>query len=86
MSGVLSAAQYWAGTPLQTTALALYDRVNWPWMQQASGVFYGAWTPESGFSGGYGDFSEAAAVPPGPGLADVSIVRCILVFLVAHAG
>lgn len=60
MAGVLSAAQYWAGTPLQTTALALYDRVDWPWMQQSSGVFYGAWTPESGFSGGYGDFSEAA--------------------------
>jgi len=60
MAGVLSVAQYWAGTPLQTTALALFDRVDWPWMQQASGVFYGAWTPESGFSGGYGDFSEAA--------------------------
>jgi hypothetical protein len=60
MAGVLSAAQYWAGTPLQTTALAIYDRVDWPWMQQSSGVFYGAWTPESGFSGGYGDFSEAA--------------------------
>jgi hypothetical protein len=60
MAGVLSAAQYWAGTPLQTTALALFNRVDWPWMQEASGVFYGAWTPESGFSGGYGDFSEAA--------------------------
>jgi hypothetical protein len=59
MAGVLSVAQYWAGTPLQTTALQIYDRVNWPWMQQASGVFYGAWTPESGFSGNYGDFSEA---------------------------
>ncbi len=40
----------------------LYDRVDWPWMQESSGVFYGvvsAWTPESGFSGSYGDFSEA---------------------------
>ena len=45
MAGVLSAAQYWAGTPLQTTALAMYDRVDWPWMQQSSGVFYGAWYP-----------------------------------------
>ncbi len=60
MAGVLNAAQYWAGTALQTTAMALYNRVNWPWMQQGSGVFYGAWTPESGFSGGYGDFSEAS--------------------------
>ena len=60
MAGVLAAAQYWSGTPLQTTAIQMYDRVNWPWMQESSGVFYGAWTPESGFSGNYGDFSEAA--------------------------
>ncbi len=60
MAGVLDVAQYWAGTPLQTVAMQLYDRVNWSWMQQPSGIFYGAWTPESGFSGGYGDFSEAA--------------------------
>ena len=60
MSGVLNVAQYWAGTQLQTTAPSLYNRVNWPWMQQSNGIFYGAWTPESGFSGGYGDFSEAA--------------------------
>ncbi len=60
MSGVISVAQYWAGTPLATTAANLYNRVNWPWMQQSSGIFYGAWTPESGFSGGYGDFSEAS--------------------------
>lgn len=61
MAGVLNAGQYWVGTPLQTVATNLYNRVNWPWMQQASGVFYGAWTPENGFSsGGYGDFSEAS--------------------------
>jgi hypothetical protein len=62
MAGVVSAGQYWAGTALQTTATNLYNRVNWPWMQQGSGVFYGAWTPESGFSGGYGDFSEAVVL------------------------
>jgi hypothetical protein len=64
MAGVLSAAQYWAGTPLQTTALALYDRVNWPWMQQGDGVFYSEWLPGTGsgtgLQGSYGDFSEAA--------------------------
>ena len=60
MSGVLNAAQYWPGTALQTTALTMFDRVNWPWMQQSNGIFYGAWTPESGFSGGYGDYSEAS--------------------------
>ena len=60
MAGVLNTAQYWPGTPLQTTALQMYDRVNWLWMQQSSGVFYRAWTPESGFSGGYGDYSEAS--------------------------
>jgi len=31
-------------------------------MQQSGGVFYGAWTPESGFSGGYGDFSDAVVL------------------------
>jgi hypothetical protein len=62
MAGVLDVGQYWAGTPLQTTSLALYNRVNWPWMQQASGVFYGQWTPESGFQYGYGDFSEAVVL------------------------
>src|SRR6202042_2359216 len=36
MAGVLNVAQYWAGTPLQTVALQLYDRVNWPWMQQSN--------------------------------------------------
>jgi hypothetical protein len=64
MAGVLSAAQYWSGTPLQTAALALYDRVDWPWMQQSSGVFYSEWLPGTGagtgLQGSYGDFSEAA--------------------------
>jgi hypothetical protein len=59
MAGVLNVAQYWSGTPLATTAMNLFNRVNWPFMQRPNGQFYGAWTPESGFSGGYGDFSEA---------------------------
>lgn len=59
MAGVLTVAQYWAGTPLQTAALQLFDRVNWPWMQKSNGQFYGQWTPESGFQGNWGDFSEA---------------------------
>lgn len=62
MAGVLTVAQFWAGTPLQTAALNLYDRVDWPWMQQSNGQFYGQWTPESGFQGSYGDFSEAAVL------------------------
>jgi hypothetical protein len=61
MAGVLNAGQYWAGTALQTTATNLFNRVNWPWMlRSGGGHFYGAWTPETGFSGDYGDFSEAA--------------------------
>jgi hypothetical protein len=60
MAGVLTAAQYWAGTSLQSAALQLYDRVDWPWLQKSNGQFYGQWTPESGFAGSYGDFSEAA--------------------------
>lgn len=59
MAGILDAAQYWSGTALATTAMQIFDRVDWPWMQQSNGIFYGAWTPESGFSGSYGDFSEA---------------------------
>jgi hypothetical protein len=62
MAGVLNVAQYWAGTPLQTVAQNVFDRVNWPFMQKANGQFYGAWTPETGFSGGYGDFSEAVVL------------------------
>jgi hypothetical protein len=60
MAGVLNVAQYWAGTPLQTTALNIFNRVNWGWMQKPNGQFYGQWTPERGFEFGYGDFSEAA--------------------------
>ena len=60
MAGVLTVAQYWAGTPLQTDALQLYDRVQWSYMQESNSQFYGAYIPGSGFSGGYGDFSEAA--------------------------
>jgi hypothetical protein len=59
MAGVLDAAQYWSGTALQTVAMQIFNRVDWPWMQQSNGLYYGAWTPESGFSGSYGDFSEA---------------------------
>jgi hypothetical protein len=59
MAGVLTAGQYWTGTSVQTVALELYDRVDWPWMQQSNGVFYEQWTPESGFQYSYSDFSEA---------------------------
>src|SRR5207247_760414 len=37
MSGVLNVAQYWPGTPLQTAATNLFNRVNWGWMQQSNG-------------------------------------------------
>ena len=60
MAGVLTAGQYWAGTSVQTVALQLYDRVDWPWMQETNGQFYRQWTPEHGFQNSYGDFSEAA--------------------------
>jgi hypothetical protein len=63
MAGVVNAAQYWSGTPLATVATNVFDRVNWPWMQKPNGQFYGAWTPESGFSSfSYGDFSEAVII------------------------
>jgi len=59
ISGVLNAGQYWKGTPIETAANNIYNRVDWPWMQKPNKQYYGAWTPESGFSGGYVDFSEA---------------------------
>ena len=48
------------------TPVNLFNRVNWGWMQKSNGQFYGAWVPENGgqFSGGYGDFSEAALLYP----------------------
>src|SRR5262249_22646297 len=64
MAGVVNVAQYWAGTPLQTVAMNVFNRVNWPWMQKPNGQFYGAWIPDGGgtFSGGYSDFSEAVVL------------------------
>ncbi|HEY7090807.1 MAG TPA: glucoamylase family protein [Tepidisphaeraceae bacterium] len=64
MAGVLNVAQYWAGTAVQTTAMNIFNRVNWPFMQKPNGQFYGAWVPEGGgaFSGGYVDFSEAVVL------------------------
>jgi hypothetical protein len=62
MAGVVNVAQYWAGTTAQTVATNIFNRVNWPFMQRPNGQFYGAWTPESGFSGAYSDFSEAVVL------------------------
>lgn len=59
MAGVLNVASYWKGTALETAANNLFNRVNWPWMLMPNGQFYGHWTPEGGFGGGYVDFSEA---------------------------
>lgn len=60
MAGVLNVAAYWSGTAAATTAMNIYNRVNWPWMQKPNLQYYGAWSPEQGFQYGYGDFSEAA--------------------------
>ncbi|HWP40512.1 MAG TPA: hypothetical protein VNL70_06255, partial [Tepidisphaeraceae bacterium] len=59
MAGVLNVAAYWKGTAIETIANNLFNRVNWPWMLMPNGNFYGHWTPEGGFGGGYVDFSEA---------------------------
>lgn len=61
MAGVLNVAQHWDGTPLETAAMNLFNRVNWPFMQKPNGQFYGAWSPENGFDVfTYADFSEGA--------------------------
>jgi hypothetical protein len=62
MAGVVNVGQYWAGTAVQTVATNLFNRVTWPFMQKPNLQFYGAWSPESGFSGGYVDFSEAVVL------------------------
>lgn len=62
MAGVIHAAEYWKGTPLESVANDLFDRVNWNWMLKPNGQFYGHWTPEKGFEFGYGDFSEAVLI------------------------
>jgi hypothetical protein len=62
IAGVVNVASYWPGTAAATQAMNIYNRVNWPWMQKTNGQYYGAWYPESGFSGGYSDFSEAVVL------------------------
>lgn len=62
MAGVIDVGEHWAGTPIETVANQLFDRVNWPWMQKPNGQFYGHWKPENGFEYGYGDFSEAVLI------------------------
>jgi hypothetical protein len=62
MAGVLNVAQYWSGTPLETAAMNVFNRVNWPFMLNADGQFYGGWSPEGSFEGGYVDFSEAVVL------------------------
>ena len=59
MAGVLTARQHFAGTELARVAGALYECVDWPWMQSPDGTFYKGYKPESGFiQSRWAEFSE----------------------------
>ncbi|MEO7072216.1 MAG: glucoamylase family protein [Rhodanobacter sp.] len=54
LSGMLLAARYFSGSDgleqeVRTRAVAIYSRVDWPWMQNGGAAFALAWTPEKGF-------------------------------------
>lgn len=59
MTGVLLAGQYFKGTDIYARAEALYEKVNWEWMLNGSGMLSHGWKPENGFLPHYWDmYSE----------------------------
>lgn len=55
IAGMLFAARYFgranaAENEVGQRALAIYSRVDWPWMQNGGAAFALAWTPERGFA------------------------------------
>jgi len=59
LAGALLAGQYFQGTPIETMAHRLYDRVDWDWMRNRSDLICMGWTPEEGFLPYYWDqYSE----------------------------
>lgn len=63
MSGVLTARQFFAGTPLAAVAGALYDRVDWRFMLRQGGAISMGWNPETGsLPNNWSDFNEGLLV------------------------
>jgi len=60
LAGALFAGEYFKGTPIESLARELYERVEWPWMLNGKKVFCMGWKPETGFLPYYWDsYSEA---------------------------
>lgn len=49
LCGVLTCRQYFQDPQIQSLATQIYQRVNWPWMQNGGSAFSMGWTPEKGF-------------------------------------
>ena len=49
LCGVLTARQYFADQEIKDLATAIYERVDWPWMQNSGRTLSMGWLPESGF-------------------------------------
>jgi len=49
LCGVLSARAYFTDAKIQSLALQIYERVDWPWMLNGGEAFSMGWHPETGF-------------------------------------
>jgi len=49
IAGALTAAEYFAGTEVETLANDLYERIEWDWMMGDGNMVSMGWFPESGF-------------------------------------
>jgi hypothetical protein len=49
LCGVLTARQHFAEQQIKDLATKIYERVDWPWMQNGGQAFSMGWHPESGF-------------------------------------
>lgn len=58
IAGALVTASYFPGTEVERLAVALYERVEWPWLINDEGLLQWSWRPEGGFEGGSIHFSE----------------------------
>ena len=49
LCGVLTARQHFRDQEIKDLATRIYERVDWPWMQNGGSAFSMGWHPESGF-------------------------------------
>ena len=60
IAGALFAAEYFQDPEISNLAKTLYERINFPWMQNGGKFFALAWTPEKKFSDKYWDHYDEA--------------------------